>query len=697
MSVIPLSKRTNTKKTSFLVVPPESAPSTIMDQHESMPFDLLRMNDDCLIGILLHIPMDDLAAIACTSDRLRQIARQVFVLNKDNRRYHVKYQTEAKPSKDTSDSIDDDRNGGKLDYSQFVSLLGQRRPFSGEVRVKQHLAAFGDLINEIDLDYLIDLKRRSTCITNLSPLNDVFRYCNGTLKALKVRDVVWTPQLLMQAQPLLNHLVQFHSIDGKNTELILPELQQCVDLNITGEICAAVFQRDWPQLQQFTFVESNATKYPDDSTTLAEEQQMISSFLKHHRNLRELRLNVPEHLNLNIIGAMHQLEQLHIVVSAQTINMDLTSAFQMNRLKRLTLEGEVDISPLLLRLAESVAIDTLECLRVHIRHPQYPLVPDALSALSRFNKLHTIELDYIGTGKPNLEVTHRFENIPQLRQLTLYNNYWSTYHLSSLPSLETLQLHGLCIDGGLIDALGHLPNLKHLKASYMHFDRDISDAQMHALINVNRLVTLEIGSDKGSNFTKKWLKHMGSTQTMRTLMINNYKIDIGNELAPALLRFTNLQCLEFDHCFTYMSVGGRWDAKGVMQGISGLQHLRELQIDHKTFLNEAFWPLGRLRHLQKLTLIIRNPFNWDNVVDVIFHLTSITMLVLKPFNIIGLTEEIFNDLLEACKWFNRRLVIECHSCEMFNLPSFLFDEDSCQYIEFRQVLQEHVRVDLEKN
>lgn len=64
------------------------------------------------------------------------------------------------------------------------------------------------------------------------------------IEGMEIREFVWTRKLLDGARPLLNHLKVITTIRsiGMNTNIIsIAELQQSIDLNITGEICTVGF------------------------------------------------------------------------------------------------------------------------------------------------------------------------------------------------------------------------------------------------------------------------------------------------------------------------------------------------------------------------------------------------------------------------------------------------------------------------
>lgn len=683
-------------------------------------FNLLGLKDDCILEVFRHLTLVDMATIASTCIRLRDLARQIFVLNKENFRYTIKYHTKVDVKRVNDELISVDGNtrvpysDGKI-IQQFQRLRSQQ-PYLAELRVQQHLAAFGDLLKELDLAYEFDLTVNGKWLESFSNLllfNDVIKHCSGTLMQLMIRGIVWTPELSTQARPLLSHLTKFDSSDGQNTELVLPMLQQCVDLRITGECCGPVMHCDFPKLQRFATASKNSWR-----------NQHVEGFLQRHQQLVHLEW-VPG-FNLFDIGRMHHLEELNISCIKTKFNHNDSSAFRFERLKRLTLNvSEGNVSRLLLHLVDSPIVHTLEYLRVVCKH----LNVEAIEALSQFKKLEHFELMDTNTQwNEYYSDIRQLRNMHQLKTLLLdircsesYQWSWST-----MPSLESLTMIRMRLDSDFIASLADLPPLKHMKLQDVDFGANIDDAQLPPLQNVNCLEKLEISISFGGVFIEKLLKFLGSTETLRSLKLFGSTID--TKVIHGLCRFGNLQHLVISDSYMgrmnenqlcslqhikelYLNgVYGSFDeflvtlgavdtmeklhisrstiGDETIQAICRYRNLRELRLGSWAGLTNAhLMALDGLGQLKQLTLDKQNKktdndYDWRGVFELIARSSSITS-VMSHMHMAGLSRDLFDGLLQTLCQQNRRVVMEVH--EHSDLPRFLFHNNNCQYVEFKQI------------
>lgn len=534
-----------------------------------------------------------------------------------------------------------------------------------------------------------------------------------TPKQPTIHKVVQKEAKLAKTRPLLDRRSTSHSIESKNTELVLPTLQEeeFVGINIPVEACTDVYHSEFPELQHFTFDVRRAR----DEFENHEEQ--LRDFLQSHKNLRELQLNVPTNFDLNIIDQMQQLEVLHINGTSLKFSLNNPSAFQFDRLKKLTLiADEADISLLMHRIAASAAVDTLEFLRIECS----PLRSFALDALHRFKNLREIQY------KPCI-LEHTEEHVPpmrlqRLKRLALGIFDPRYFRLSpAMSSLQSLTLHSMKLDAELIATLVCVPHLKHLKLNCTDLQSYVTYEELNTLQNLNQLQILEMNVTcemSRTYFTLQFLDNLGSTMTLRSLHLTNELI--GNQNISCIERFHNLDCIEFVDCkfdfndeiqlrqlqrvkeLRFIGVTGN-PCTVILNALGTVDTLEKLYIDRSAVDDNsivAFHRFSKLRelhidgaqkapdfHLWKtvyLPVRILSIAN-ENYVDIFklacYSKTITFLLVSKCHGLSDLDESLFHKLKQS--WRGRRVTIEIH--DNSDLPAFLYHNDYSQYFEIQQV------------
>lgn len=685
-------------------------------------FNLLGLDNDCILAILRELLLDDLGAIACCCRRLRDVARQVFVLNEANQYYHIKYLTTLDADLNTTEEelisvVDDVRYPYRYAYNE-MKRMRQQQLYSAELHALQRLVSFGDLIKEIDFDYIFQLQLDQHTFqryANQKLLLHVFRYCAGTLQRLTVRDVDWTPQLMQLAFPLIVRLTKFNSSDCTNTELVFPALARCTDIAIINEMCVICFTYNFPKLQRFTFC------CPTLQGEVVHYSRKMMNFLHRHKKIRHLKVDVQTKFDVTAIVLMYQLEELHINAKSIKLCLKEPTLYRACRLKKLNLcASRIEISPLLCYLADSTAVDTLEYLRVDGGYLQ----EDAVEALGRFNKLERFKFKNLSLKYP---LIHCLPNLEHMKRLTLTVNHTRKYQLSTTPALDVLHISDAMVDDAFIDALIRMPQLKCLKLDAITMKSYVLLAVMPILIDVTGLEKLYMESNSAI-ILSVWLTYLGSTVTLRSLRIA--KSEISKDVLLGICRYRNLEHIELSDCelicyeeesamlchlqgikklFLHkigdcLSTFLRALQPNAMQtlhlnecqmnvhtikSICRFRNLQELQIANaNNLVIQQLWKLKKLDQLQMLTLVYTDTrqacFVAEALVDLVLRLKSVTCLVLKQYKIIRFTQQCFDGLLQARREQNRKIVIELHNSISMELPQFLFENDNCRYVEFRQ-------------
>lgn len=661
-------------------------------EQSSEQFDLMALNDNCIVAVLRQMSLNDLCSAAHTCDRLRELAREAFVMDRANQRYHI--QTDSKQSPN---------------------------PIYAE-----HLATFGDLLEEVELVY----SPKRHLVDNRMLFGHIIQYCGDTLKQLTVHRLTWTPELSAQADKLLSRLTKYHSHDCRKTTLILPALKNCVDLNIGRELCPRVFRCDFLQLERFSYM-----KGPDmisveylhtsrETASTAKERE----FLRRQVQLRRLEIQVFDVFDLTIIGGMRQLEELIIHGVSFSMNLDASLDFQFDRLEKLELFGGGNaVTALLLRLATSPAMHTLK----HLSIVGAALSIAAVAALNRFTQLEHIDIEYHGNVDP--QEIHRFGDMQQLKRLTLTGPGTQQYELPAPQSLEVVHLRDRRIDGNVIDQLGRMPQLRQLELCAGHFDSGaaFTSDQIPSFGNIDRLQKLEIQAFSINTVKLKFLlTNLGSTLTLQSFKLERCRMD--DVIVRGLCRYRNLRELELIDCVSHSIDASSYHLhqlqniksmrldvdddilKTLLRSTGSIYSLQVLHIKHVTINDDMIgricrhtnlrelrfetirgrWAdklrqLGSLKYLEKMTVSLENrtkSFRWRDMVQLIGQLESLTCLQLEEFKINEFIN-MYDELLRTTGIQQRRLVIEFRNRNGFDLPSFMLDRENCRYLEIKQVLR----------
>lgn len=696
-------------------------------------FNLLGLNDDCVIAVLRHVSLDDLGAIAATTSRLHTLARRVIVLNKANLNYHIHYWTNVEVALGDTQEIEISGNDRipicQIGPNEFLRLRCPY-PYSAEKRVQQNLQAFGELFNEINFEYMFPLilnhpdEWSDYRFPNQLLFEQVMTHCGGSLQRLKIREFVWTPALAAKAQSLLSHLISFESNSCWNTEMILPLLKKCEELSISGDLPTNAFLNHFAKLRKFSLSDHElCIEGNDDVTELRHLKQAMGEFLVRHRHLTHLKLDTPMSFDITAIGQLHALEDLHINGTSCVLTLDDPTAFRLKRLQRFIMNpSSSELVPLLQRLADTAAaVDTLQYLSIG----NAELNHDFVAVLDRFTGLETLKL-----RNTRIDANCVLQNLQRLRRLTLHFRVTGPFRVSTLPSLERLKLVNIELNASHIRALSQLPSLNHLKLIEVNIDADVTAEQLELLQDSTRLRALRLTS---VGRVDAWLRHLGATQTLNSLEIE-YAMHVNDDFVAGLCRYRTLHRLHLrmshmesidgaalrqlrtitelrldrvrdDINVLLLHLGSTdtlrvliiqecWIDEVTVQAICRYKNLHELKIEGVPDLSNAhLMTLTGCVSLRKLTLTYRSwyggsKFNWRGLVDLICALPKIEFLEFKYFEIHEFERCVHEELLQALRRQQRKIVIEFHEYTTVDLPKFMFEGGSCRFIEVKQKLCE---------
>lgn len=509
-------------------------------------FRLLDINDDCIYDIMRNLSLEELASVACVSTRLRDLARQLFVSNKANMRYRIDYNLDCDLYKRENESIPVDNGShypiSSVRWNRLHSVAYERRV----ARIKCYLAAFGDLIEDVDYQYSSTLIRHTqtgelTSVCNGSLSRDIIKHCS-TLKRLTVRNVVWTEAVLAEVCPLLRRLTTFHSIGSKNTKLILPALRMnCVDLNITGETCKAVFGCNFPKLQRFTYVDSESRTNYSYKSFIPRRKELLREFLLRHKNLHELQLDVKKKFYKIVLDQMPHLNVMkRLALSSRRFPLSPAMA----SLESLTLYAIKLDGGLLARLIDLPHLKHLKLDRVEFNAN----TTDAqLNTLQTLNRLESLEMN---------------TNCVLFTQ-TFLDNLGST---NTLRSLHLQSTFGFNID---VQSIDRFTNLERLELVNCEIDFGEND-QLSQLQHVKELRLIGIDTDTSTSI----LSTLGAVDMLEKLHISRSEVN-GNTVT-AFRRFRNLRELQLDGAWT------GWGFDTMLVSLD-LGNLWKLSLAHQTF------------------------------------------------------------------------------------------------------------------
>lgn len=598
-------------------------------------FDLLGLNDKCIIAILCHVSLDDLCSVAFTCRRLYSIARRTFVLDKSNLSYHP--QCKFPNMTDMEEYLNADE--------KWLSCEGHR---GGKLELVQALTAFGNLFEKIELDGY-DLGEIQEKL-----MDKVNKHCCDTLESFKLTDFIWTPEFQAHARPILSRLKNLSIHGSRDLTRILQAVQNCVvlELQIDGSE-TNIFDSTFPKLKKLQF-----------GMAWNENGIGFNEFLLRHRQLKDLKLLVPDNTDLTAIGQLHELESLEIEGRRWRIawNAIDSEAFNFNKLKRLicSTHDETDESLLLQRLSKSAATETLQYLE---------LQNGQLSLLSSFINLH---------------------------ELSLYPGWGIDVRLPLMRSLKILRLCSVTADRDFFRDLGRLTQLEELDLMCVILGDALTDADKLPLRNLNQLKKLMVYRLEGNH---DWLKHLGSTDTLRSLHIRQ------SDIIEGVGRYHNLHELTF----STMSIVG--DIQEACEELCHLKSLKTLKIlEHRGGQSayDIYSRVGSNATLQELSLIgiesltstqllaldaftqmrtldiEQEIFNWQSLTELIAHLPSLTKLILRYYDGIDFNEHVFRGILELCKQQRRKIVVDLHVRQVIDdEPRFFYENDNCRFVEVR--------------
>lgn len=610
-------------------------------------FNLLGLNDDCIIATLRHLSMDEMTSLARTCVRLRDIARRVFVLDKSNLVYSI-HRTSAR------------------------------------WRVQKHLATFGILIKEIYVDDPI-------------LFDDVIQHCSGTLTCLTIERIVWTDELLAKARPLLSQLPKFHSIECENTDLILKELTSCEELSINKRqpkcdrnllnnrnvrrlhlvgvkkfdlnACDGMHQLEELNVYCYSLITSNLTNAssilscPLRKLTVNSKLVVLPLLLCRLADsvavntLDYLEFTCEEHsLTADIQRELLRFNKLEeIRITTINFNPAFSTIFAgMQHLKRLEWQALGRTN----KIGRPTLPASLEVLRLRFSTIDY----DLIAAVGRLPQLKHLVLEgrqFLLNVAVATERRLLWNNINGLETFKIYdankeflaeclNNLGSTLTMRSL----TIDCRG--IDNNVMRGIGRFQHLQQLKLNdYTLFNIDAAKDLLRQLRSIKQL-HLHFGCHVSLG---AFLLALGAVDTVEEIRIEYPLVTV--EVFAAICRFRNL---------------------------------RELDITLENFSDAQLQMLESLDHLEKLTL--RNLYDiswsWSRLIETVVRLKSINLLVLIEVDIRELNDVLFAALQQKFQQQKRRLIIKIHNRFNSELPTFMIAPIDQHYVQISLIREKRI-------
>lgn len=269
-------------------LPKKNRTNRIMEIEAAQPIipappttDLLDLNDDCLHEILGHLSVSELSAMASTCHRLQTLSRQSYTIWKRDKCLVL--------SKRAS-SFDHEP------HFRFRELPGIFRQF-------------GDLISDMSVTFNITRpngqysEKRNTLVYKL-----MAKYCTGPIRYLKL-DSCRSPVCdAVDATTLFRNVRQMKLVDCDRTCISFLSAATALEhLIISSNQFDGYLSFDSPQLRSLTLTGSN--NFYSDAADDAE----VNTFLRQHRQLNELYLYANILYNMDVVGAMVDLNVLHLV------------------------------------------------------------------------------------------------------------------------------------------------------------------------------------------------------------------------------------------------------------------------------------------------------------------------------------------------------------------------------------------------
>lgn len=603
---------------------------------DSAYFNLLGLNNDCIIAILRHVSIADLGCIAFTCQRLLHIANQVLVLNVKNRQYSFQYI-------DRKESAANSKN----DELRRIKVI----------KAKQILQAFGSFIKDIRLK-VVGLPSFES-----SFLDELVQHCSGTLTSLTVHYFRWSPECLEKAWPLLKSLSS---------------------LNTTAD--QHLLQRTFSELVSFKV------------KLVSEAHYAFAEFISRHQKLRQLDVTLTWEIAfvLHSILRMQNLEELRITSVASIVSLDIPETVQLERLKKLTLDRLIDDpSPLVLALSKSNASRTLQHMDISCRTWRFR----SIACLSRFTNLEVLLLRWriIGMRLPfipslqhlllsNTHIDNQLIKmlcrLPNLNRLALQQRWQfdddvtqiQKKSLLNINCLSHLELYDHYHRGELISYLGSTLTLKTLtiKVDYVNHELIANLCRYKNLEELNISYFNIHHSDDIASVDIDNISQLGQLQSLRKLSIATHQKVSFNGIILHLGSTSSMDSLDFQSSLTAETI----------DGIRRYTNLRTLRLRGITF---DVHPLAAIEGLHKLQTLLLSYYtvDWCVIEQIVCRFTSIRTLVFNKIPFGMFTQEEYSHILHICRQQQRKIVIVLED-PTIEIPGYTSEKDNCRFVEVRQ-------------
>lgn len=377
-----------------------------VDWAVEMVHNLLDVNEDCLIKIFTNLTVPELADVASTCTRFQTIARDVFS-------FRLK-----------SNTLDIDMECCQPSHAED---LAHRRQTAAILR------NFGDMLTKLKITFVSMGREKfhNTCV-----FNAMVNYCTGELDRLELRNCKYLDRdevKVIDARELFRNVkdlvldVSFavnSSFLSDAKQLTRISLQWISPMNVVKYL-----SNDYPQLQSLTL------KFFGTS------QIDINAFLKRHRNLIEMELHGGQGYDFSsFYEYCSMLSKLTIWNCRDSdilpiANLDKLTAFKLSI-------GYGGQSPINLLKTSKSSETVEELVLLYSRRLLNDDAMDLMTAFARFTNLKHLSFIFSeNTTDDLLAVLH---------------------HLTKLQVLSIGGPHRSVTGNGLVDMVGHLPDLRQL-------------------------------------------------------------------------------------------------------------------------------------------------------------------------------------------------------------------------------------------
>lgn len=571
--------------------------------------ELLNLNDDSIMAILSHLTPAQYSGLAQTCRRLKGIACYFFELNAANKYYHI-HRLFCIKFAEERDSVTGEKYSmlGNSNYrlSPFPDRLGQKEyhiisRHHNDSDIIRYLKSFGHLISEINFHHQFDSNAitvsRCCIIPSIHLFSKVIKYCGGSLKGLTIHGFDWTPEMVAMATPLATTLTKLHLVICDEVHNLLAICNELRELSLGSGIDISLrhFDLSSPHLQILHLTD----EFSDYTTEIP--VRLLESFLRRHRDLRELRITTPPKFNLAVLGQMQRMNKLHVNGMHVIYEQHESIALEFTQLKELTLKiPGADVSAFVCAVTR-IATDSLEYVRI-----KGATLSDAsilaLNDLRHLRELELIEIRFLSATSLQL-----YQKLHELTRLTLVNKRDAMpllhcpvfQNIGATPSLTHLTLHSLQIDQQCLRTISRCSKLQQLEISYPDLDQHVNMNDVAALAHSRELKTLKLKGIQERN--EKLLNCFCPMDSIEVLQISNCTICI--YIGDMLRHFNKLRTLDIVNSSIIVDA----NTAAQMNSIRNISALRCGIETHKSLLN---WPSDAVRSLS-----LRSPhFNIGDVI-----------------------------------------------------------------------------------